>query len=90
MLEVGVEGVAEEVKNLATLLATRCNHRPDALTSTLSTFATGSLRHVTVDHEVPNLLLELGIRLFPGKHIRAKQVVLQNQRGHHDILVCHR
>jgi hypothetical protein len=36
------------------------------------------------------LALELAIGLLQGKHLGAKQVELQNQRGYRDILVCHR
>jgi hypothetical protein len=45
----GVEGLAEEGKDAAFLLARGGDHGPDAFTPTLSPFAPGSLRDVTVD-----------------------------------------
>jgi len=38
LLELGVDGAAEEFRDMATLLAVGCDHRPDAFTPTLSTF----------------------------------------------------
>jgi hypothetical protein len=45
LLEVGVEGVAEEFEDAATLLAAGRDHRPDAFTPTLPAFAAGSLKN---------------------------------------------
>jgi len=49
--EVGVEGLAEELKDTTLLLATGRQHRPDAFAPTLSALATGSLCDVTIDDE---------------------------------------
>jgi hypothetical protein len=48
------------------------------------------LELLVVRSQLPDLLLELGIGLLQGKDLGAKQVVLQDQPGYRDILVCHR
>ena len=75
--EVGVEGVAEEFKDTATLLAAGCDHRPDAFTATLSAFTTGSLRDVTVDHDMPNRLFRLVVRRLDPRHRQEAKVIVR-------------
>ena len=73
---MGVEGVAEEFKDTAILLAAGCDHRPDAFTPPLSAFATGSLCDVTVDHDVPNRLFRLVVRrIDPWRRQEANVIV---------------
>jgi len=74
---MGIEGVAEKLEDTATLLAAGGDHRPDAFTPTLSAFATGSLRDVTVDHDVPNRLFRLVVRRFDPRCRQEAKVVVR-------------
>ena len=66
---MGVDGIAEELKGAAILLARGRQHGPDA-------FATGSLRDVTLDQNVPNGLFRLVLRrLDPRCRQKAKVIV---------------
>ncbi|HSW01967.1 MAG TPA: hypothetical protein VLI39_17505 [Sedimentisphaerales bacterium] len=77
MLEVGVEGVAEELEDPATLLAAGGDHGPDAFTPALSAFATRPLRDVPVDHEVSNRLFGLVVRRFDPQQRQKLKVVVR-------------
>src|SRR5512136_2799501 len=74
---MGVEGVEEEFEDAATLLAAGRDHRPDAFTPTLPAFATGSLRDVTVDHDVPNHLFCLVVRGLDPRRCQKEKVVVR-------------
>jgi hypothetical protein len=75
--EVGVEGVAEKVKDTAILLAAGGDHRPDAFPPTLAAFAARPLRDVTVDHEVSNRLFRQVVRRLNPRRRQEKKVVVR-------------
>jgi len=76
VLEVGVEGLAEEVEDSAFLLTAGRKDRPDALAPLLSAFASRALGDVAVDHNMPNRLFGLIVRrLNPRRGQEAKVIV---------------
>jgi len=75
--EMGVEGVAEEFEDAATLLTAGSDHRPDAFTPTLPAFAPGSLRDVTVNHDVPNRLFRLVVRGLDPRRCQKEKVIVR-------------
>ena len=77
MLEVSIEGIAEELEDAATLLAAGGDHRPDAFTPTLSALATGSLGDMTVDHDVSNRLFCLIVRRLDPRPRQKQKVVVR-------------
>jgi hypothetical protein len=62
LLDVGVDGVAEEPEGAAILWAAGGDHGPDALGPTIDPCATGPLGEVPVDHDMSNRLLGLVVR----------------------------